>query len=323
MEENNKPFAISKRLLLAVYGIIPAVMCVIVLDMAFFSSQIKGAIGLTATTAAIYILLLELPHIIGSFISYADNEYIRFYKKNIFIKLPILILGIGILFFFQPLLTFALYIVYTMYHSLKQQTGIAGILVGNKSAMHTWWTYGAVIVAVIGNFYLFAHELGSYFSAFITLPIFSALLLGFLAIAWMYLRLLPLKTIGFQYVLATTLLLVGSYLCIVLGYLFFAVFLVRFVHDATAFVFYSVHDANRNAQKASNIFYAVPKLLRLPSLAVTPVFAVVIAHYLQAYVIGAAHSAVVIIILGCAHYYIESFMWKHESLHRKQLRFVP
>jgi hypothetical protein len=321
MEEDPKPFAISKKLLLAVYGIIPLVLGVVFFDITLFSAQIKETIGLTATTAAIYILLLELPHIMGSFISYADNEYIRFYKKKIFFKLPLLLIGVAVLFFFQPELTFALYIVYTMYHSLKQQTGIAGILVGKKSAMHTWWTYAAIIVAVIGNFYLFTPQLGM-FAPYINLPVFTFSLLVFIALTLIYLRFLSFKTIGFQYVLATTLLLVGSYFCIVLGYLFFAVFLVRFVHDATAFVFYSVHDANRNAQKASNIFYMVPKMLRIPSLAVTPVLAVVIAHYLQVYVIGGAQSAVVIIFLGCAHYYIESFMWKHESLHRKQLRFI-
>ena len=75
MEENNetKPFAISKKLLLSVYGIAPLLLVLVFLDTFFFNFYIKNALGINATHAALYVLFLELPHILASFMWKRDS----------------------------------------------------------------------------------------------------------------------------------------------------------------------------------------------------------------------------------------------------------
>lgn len=324
MEENKplQPYAVSRRLLLALYGIIPLIAALVAIDSTVLHSSLKHAIGLSATTATIYILFLELPHIIGSFISYADDEYIRFYKKKILVYLPLLLACVFALVMFNAQLAFGLYVVYTMYHSIKQQTGIAALFVGTKSVFHVLWSYAGIITAVLGNFYIFAPQSAGPLAFLVSVPVITSCATVFVLLGLAYMISLKRRDIGLWYVGATTLLVLTSYGCLLLGYLFFAVLLIRFVHDTTAFTFYAVHDGNRNANASPNILYRYIRFIPLPLFLVTPVLGILIAYYIQTFTITSSQSATVLMLLGCTHYYIEGFMWKRESIHRKQLRFT-
>ena len=324
MGKNNstQPFAISKKVLLSVYAIAPFMLFLIFLDTYFFHFFLKNTLTLTTTNSAIYILFLELPHIIGSFIGYADAEYVQFYRKKLFIYLPLLL---SLTFFvIQINLAWVLfsYLIYTMYHNIKQQTGIARLLVGSGSYQHEIWSYSAFASAIIGNVYVFLPQVLGEYSFTIPFQVLTFCIpLMFLTLL-LYLSILPKKSIGCMYVIAITLMLFAAYICISFGYFFFAIFITRFVHDVTAFIFYSVHDSNRNAVTAKNFFYKFFTPLHIPSLLITPVLGVFIAYLLQQYGIPFSQSASLIILSGFTHYYIESFMWKRDSIHRNQLRFV-
>jgi hypothetical protein len=325
MEENNavKPFAISKRVLLGVHIIIPVIAFLIMCDTIFWGGFLKQVLKVDSTNAAIYLLFLELPHVIGSFIGYADSEYLRFYRTRLFIRLPLLLLATAALSFLYLDLAFGVYLVYTMYHSLKQQTGITSLLAGGTSRLHMLWTWSAIVVAVLGNFYVLGSQLTR------GVPIFNTtLLLSFCAVIFClasvaYIVSIRKRDIGLAYACATTVLLLSSYFSVIIGYFFFAILLIRIVHDTTAFIFYAVHDSNRNALTPKNFFYFMLKPLHLPLLIITPLLGVVIAYYLRHIGVTYAQSALLVILLGLSHYYIEGFMWKRESLHRRELRFVP
>lgn len=325
MEESNtiKPYAISKTLLLSVYGIIPVLFILTVLDFYFWDSFLKNLTNFNEMTAPLYVLFFELPHIISSFVSYADSEYLKFYKRNIFIYLPallcitLLIMGVSIEFAFLS------YLAYTMYHAIKQQTGIAKMFVGKSTVLHTFWSVLAILGAVIGNFIIFSpHIFKMFFFQVPPLLIQTLIVISFIVISLLYLKKIQLFSIGWLYVLFTALLLIGSYVWVVIGYFFFAIFVIRFVHDTTAFIFYAVHDSNRNAVTNNNLVYTFGKSLHVPLLLITPAFGIVVAYVLQKYGITFSQSAGIVIILGVTHYYIESFMWKRDALHRTQLRFT-
>jgi hypothetical protein len=323
MEENNitKPYSISKRLLLQVYGVVPILLLLVIMDTWYFDFFLKDNLGLTAANAAVYVLFLEFPHIIASFVGYADGEYLKFYKKKLLIYLPTILILSFLLISVSFELAFLGYIIYTMYHSIRQQTGIAKMLTETRVHIHELWSGIAVTLGILGNLVIFSPLFFTQFTAVPAVGILTIFVVGFIAISASYLYVLPRKNLGWFYVLATSLMLILGYVFIVLGYLFFAVFIVRFVHDVSAFIFYSIHDSNRNAQVTNNMVYRLLKPTHIPLLLVTPIVGIVGAYFLQKYGVSFQHSASAIILIAVAHYYLESFMWKREALHRRQLRF--
>jgi hypothetical protein len=209
-----------------------------------------------------------------------------------------------------------------MYHSIRQQTGIAKMLVSSHTKVHSLWSVVAVISAIVGNLFIFAPLFFAQYAFLVSLPILTVCALCFVVVSAWYLSVLPSSGIGWWYIFATTTMLCTSYVFAVAGYVFFAILLVRFVHDATAFVFYSIHDSNRNAYTRKNFVYRLLKPTHLPLLCVTPVVGIGVAYVLQKYGVSFEQSASAVILIAVAHYYLESFMWKRDALHRKQLRFV-
>ncbi len=127
--------------------------------------------------------------------------------------------------------------------------------------------------------------------------------------------------IGRQYILATTLMVLVAYFFVRSGYLFFAFFVIRFVHDMTAFTFYVVHDSNRNSPALNNSFYALFKKIKLPLLIIVPVVSIGIALLLRLGVGDTMIATAILATIGFVHYYLESIMWKRESLHRQHISF--
>lgn len=324
MEENNdaKPFAISKKLLLSVYGIAPLILVLVFLDTFFFNFYLKNTLGINATHAAIYVLFLELPHILASFIGYADTEYILFYKQKVLVYLPTVLCVAFFVVYTNVTLAFFLYMVYTMYHSIKQQAGIAKMLVGKVGIIHELWSHAAIVGFIVGNLYVFAPFFLHKYAMLFSLPVLTACVVVMSILSIYYLATIPFRTIGWLYVCAITFMFLTSYLCAMLGYLFFSVFVTRIVHDSTAFIFYAVHDSNRNARSPKNILYKILKPSHIPVLCITPVVAMIAAYLVQRHGVSFTQSAAAVILSGVAHYYLESFMWKRDSIHRKQLRFV-
>jgi hypothetical protein len=84
------------------------------------------------------------------------------------------------------------------------------------------------------------------------------------------------KTVAKKYIALITLMVLTSYVFILFGYVFLAFFLIRFVHDVTAFYFYIIHEMNRNSQSIKNVLYRHLPLLPISLVIIVPVLAITI-----------------------------------------------
>jgi hypothetical protein len=136
MENNLLPYKIDSRWLLRIYTIGLLLVVIVVADQVFFEKALLPYMGLTSLFLPLYLLFFELPHIIASFLGFADREYVQRYKSSLLVVLPLLLLFVGFLMYLNFMATVVLYLCATMYHVIKQQTGIALIL-GTKKILDT------------------------------------------------------------------------------------------------------------------------------------------------------------------------------------------
>jgi hypothetical protein len=311
---------ISWRWLLALHLIIPVLLLVWFIDKTFFEYSLLPHMGMGALLLPLYLLVFELPHIIGSLLTFADAEYVRFYRGHLILGIPVLLGLVGGLLYFVPTLAFLFYILATMYHVLRQQTGIASILAKQKGFVFTVWTASMIVATSI---MLALASVPATFS-FLEVRLYSLVALlavGVSTVAGVLFALKSKTLLGRYYILATTLLVGTSYFFALVSYFFFAVFVIRFVHDVTAFTFYVVHDQNRNASTVHNYFYALLAKIKIPLLIGVPLASIIIALVLRLGISGTTVATAITVLFGFAHYYVEAVMWKRDSLHRQQISF--
>jgi hypothetical protein len=110
-------------------------------------------------------------------------------------------------------------------------------------------------------------------------------------------------------------MLVAVYAFWELGYSVFVIMVPRFVHDITAFYIYAVHDHNRNLQARHNYIYR--SFSFLSPLILCPALAIVLSAVLGPNTWFVAP----LIIITLLHYYTESFIWRGDTPHRRQIAF--
>jgi hypothetical protein len=120
---------------------------------------------------------------------------------------------------------------------------------------------------------------------------------------------------GTLYLYANLAMLVAVYAFWELGYAVFVIMIPRFVHDITAFYIYAVHDHNRNLQTRHNYIYR--SFAFASPLILCPVLAIAMSAVLESYVWFVAP----LLIITLLHYYTESFIWRGDSPHRRQVAF--
>ena len=350
--------AVQKRqvkspMLLALYGIIPLCLVVMLLDVAFFEQSIKSTfLPVQPDDWAFWAIVFNFPHIVSSIMTMVDKEYWHFYKVRMMKALWIITLGVVIFTYAIPALfpgfiataTYGLFFVffasYTMYHVLSQQFGIGMMMMRvTQGKLYQWWRILATIAATSLYLGVFASSainkvsfhgvmLNDLMNGLIGLFVVLASLCGGLLIKQ------SKRTIGTWYVLSNLAMLYATWLFFAMDYTLFVIMIPRFVHDITAFIIYSVHDQNRNAVEKPNLIYRVAQFIPLPPLLLCPLIAIGIANGIESgtavvdnllQVSGAPNllqiSAQVIFIASFFHYYIESFVWKRESIHRHSVSF--
>ncbi len=318
MENNSTSLTvIPKKFLLLVYLVLPVLFCVFLADVYFFDSALLPYMGLTSMVLPLYLLFFELPHIIASFFGFADKEYFTHYKKHLLFFLPLILIATSILLYVNFSLGVTLYLVGTVWHGLKQQTGIALILGARPGWVHTAWTLIPVVITSLAYVYyivpeVFPAQLVPLISPIILLGIVSLLIITSIKM-WQSVPKVRL------YVLCVSSLFFFSYIFILSGYIFLAFFAVRFIHDLSAFAFYATHDQNRNVSERKNYLYKLFSLVPLPVLVLTPVLAVGFAYLTRISTDGLAIGYVALVLMGMSHYYLESIMWKRDTPHRKYI----
>ena len=320
MENNPLPFAIKRTWLLRIYLVMPILLSVFLVDIIWYNQRLVFPyMGLSSLLLPLYLVVFELPHIIGSFLSFADKEYVQHYKRALVRGLPVVLIVVSALLYFNLQVAFVCYLVATVYHVIKQQTGIGLLLGAARGRWFVWWSYSGIIVTSL--LYVF----------FILPELFPTNTLGLLNIAvlvgivgfvvcGLVVRAKSVPKIARQYVVYTTLSLVLGYVFIMVGYLFLAFFLIRFIHDVTAFYFYIAHETNRNHQTVHNIIYQWLRHIPLPIFVLVPLISIGFAYALRVGITGPAAVYVVVILFGFVHYYLESMIWKKDALHRQVIQ---
>jgi hypothetical protein len=309
---------ISTKWLLAIHLIIPVLLLIWWIDVTYFQKSLLPYMSPASTFLPLYLLIFDLPHIIASLVTFADKTYIKFYRKHIIIGLPILLLFVVIIFYLNQTLALVIYFVTTMYHAIRQQTGIASMLSRIKGILFYCWSWALIIASGILLVLIFMPDTFNWnqiklLSLIALFFIVVGLILSFIY-AW------KAKTvIGRWYVIATSLMIVCAYFFAINDYIFFTIFVVRFVHDITAFSFYVTHDINRNSDSTHNFIYATINKIKLPLLFLVPLTSVVIALLVRYGFELIDLAFIVLIMLSFVHYYVEAIMWRRDSIHRQQI----
>ncbi|GAB1256762.1 hypothetical protein NBRC116494_12640 [Aurantivibrio plasticivorans] len=254
---------------------------------------------------------------------------------------------------------FIFYTVYTMYHVLSQQYGIGWMMMrAARDRIFQSFRWLSVLSASLMYIMIFGERVLSEVSGFgysgYGLALIAVSVLTALTVAaglWLLSR--SQTKLGTMYLASNVAMFVATYAFLVLDYPMFVIMVPRFVHDVTAFMIYSVHDDNRNRDEYRNSIYRFLKFLPIAPMFLCFPLAIVLANGVECgvYMLDAAlgFSAPfnsecfirefyappatnglpynmkiwmqVMFIVGLFHYYIESFVWRRDSIHRHSAGF--
>jgi len=329
--------AVSFRVLLGLYGIIPLCLLLQLSDRLFFEQSLLEKLPSAPAHFILFQILFGTPHIIASSLLLATNsDYLSFYKNRLIgISLFIIIVfGIGSLFIPYKIL-YIITACWTVYHVLKQQHGVArGIcrLPNREFYLQLWLSILAGIFIYIGIFLknslsVQQQEWIKYIAAGLTLGLILSTFL-----AQRYIK----NTLGYYFLWANTLLIMSSFYLFIESYYFLAILIPRLVHDATAYIFYLTHDYNKHASQPQNSLYQLAKRCNIHIFFVLPVLSLFLTVILQLYgdnivrfisqfILGFEIRKTITLgligYLSLMHYYSEAFMWKNGSPLRQFIHF--
>ncbi len=329
--------AISFRLLLAIYSIIPLCLLIQFIDANYADAYLRQALSSSPKHFILLLIIVGTPHIISSsMLLFGNREYWNYYKFRIIaMSLAIIVVfGFGSLFLPYHLL-FVLVAIWTIYHVLKQQHGVArGVcrLSGWQFYLQLWLSIAAGIFIYMGIFLknsLLPEQVES-------IRLISGIFCAALVISSLYCQRSVPTAFGKAFLWANSLLVLASFYLYLQQYYILAILVPRLVHDTTAYIFYVSHDYNRHHRQPRNFLYRTARKLHLNIFIVLPVLSFGLAIILQQYgdylvdwlsefLFGVEiRKAVTLGLLGylaLMHYYTEAFTWKSGSPYRQFIAF--
>ncbi len=312
------PIGISRKVLLSFYLLVPGLFAVFLADKFLLEGRIKPYLEFSGLIRSVY-LLVPFPHILASFFSFGDTDYLKFYRKKLALGIPLILGGSFFLLQFISIATFEpIFRSLTFFHVITQQVGITGLLLGNRSRYFTLWKWSIIAVGIIAGHCLFP-------SAIVTNLIPYPLLLSFVVAGNLVCLVLTFlvaregsNSLGKMYTWANWAMLVAVGTCAWQNYFLIGYLIPRSIHDLTAFCFYVSHDQNRSFNEPRNYFYNLFSFLRLPVAILCPLISIGIVLALSTnFTIYA-----VVVAFSLCHYYIESFIWKPGTVHRSFIRMT-
>lgn len=311
----SKYLAISPRLLLSIYAVIPLALGFVALDVFLLHGALGATLPHEPESLLLFSLLFVLPHILASFFSFADREYLQHYKDVLLPGMQYAALFVILAPLISGMFALYAYAIFTMIHVFFQQAGISKILMHGANNMHTFWQWSGVVVATI--IYVTAYEQFwfPYAESMSLIFLFAFALLTYTVFGLLAAHASRTR-IGTLYFWGTHTLPIVSLLCLYAGYPLLALALPRVIHDLTAFLFYVTHDHNRALHTDANVLYRASTSLGLPIIVFSPLLAIALAYPLQS--TSLYHYVLPLLMMcGLMHYYIEHHIWKHGSLHRR------
>lgn len=331
------PLAVSFRLILGLYAIIPACLLLRLFDGWFWQSYLKDNLPSSPTHFLLFQILFGTPHIVASAILLASNsDYIRFYQRKIILMTAAAACFFGIGSLFIPYLALYLLVAcWTVFHVLKQQHGIARGLCRLPSwafNLLLWLSVTAGIFIYIGIF--LKNSLDAHQATLI--KNIAANLSVVLLLTTLYCQRYATSRFGKWFLWSNTLLVLSSFYLYVEQYYFLAILAPRLVHDTTAYIFYVTHDYNKHREQPRNAIYRFAQRCDIPIFVVLPLISFGLAFVLQSYgdhVVNLImnylfgfeiRKAITVGLLGylaLLHYYSEAFTWKQDSPYRRFISF--
>lgn len=321
-----QPISVKAYYLTALYIVVPLCAILVILDITLFNRALQQNYLPSSPEAwLIWAIVFETPHIIASFFSFADKEYFQHYKNRL-VKAVIVFSGIVVLFtIIAPailpsslarlvFIAFTAFVItYTMYHVLSQQLGVAVSLMkirpGKLYEPFRW-------SATLAGTFMYILAISSIDQVFV--GIFQTIAVGFIVLSCILGFLIGKQSKsrqGFWYLYNNIFMLIAVYAFLHLGYGVFVLLVPRFVHDLTAFYIYAVHDRNRNQVIQHNYIYCTFSFVS--PLVICPALAIILSLAME----QQAWLVAPLLVLGLLHYYVEGFIWRGKTLHRRHVSF--
>jgi hypothetical protein len=273
-----------------------------------------------------WIFFFGLPHIVSSFQTMCDTEYLTAYRK----QLP-LIFGLFLLPFalhqagMPAAIIFTIVLILTVHHVVAQQYGIALSVARLRpsilSAICKWSTVALGIVAYF-QCYFAADLVGNAHygmlvtvADFLMMPLLWVIAVGGSLLAW---QARQQRTGAVLLALNILLLMLALILIFKTPYMLVGLMLARILHDISGFVVYIGHDSARNRVERKNLLYRVFPFL--PIWLLNLAFALAIAAGLTYLSTRMAFIGWLVIGITIAHYYIEGRIWRGGTPHRQHFR---
>lgn len=334
---NDNRLTVSYRLLLGLYAIIPLCLSLQLFDGWFWHGFLQQNLPSSPKQFLLFQVIFGTPHIVASSILLASNtEYLKLYKLKIVLMTAaiIAVFGIGSLFIPYKVL-YVTVAAWTVYHVLKQQLGVGRSLY----RLPDWAFYLLLWLSVTAGLFVY---IGIFLKNSLEpqqvewIKLIAGSLCGGLVACALLCERYQTSTSGRYFLWANVLLVLSSFYLFVQQYYFFAILVPRLVHDATAYIFYVVHDYNKHRRQPRNFIYRSAALIHLPIFVVLPLASFALTFVLQSYGDEAVNAltrylfdieinkAVTLGVLGylaLMHYYTEAFTWKQGSPYRRFIGF--
>jgi hypothetical protein len=334
---DERKLAVSFRLLLGLYSIIPLCLALQMVDGWFWQGFLRENLPTRPTHFLLFQILFGTPHILaGTLVLASNTEYLKFYQRKIILMTTAIAMVFGVGSLFIPYQVFyVLVAAWTVYHVLKQQHGVArGVCRLPPWAFYLllWLSVTAGLFVYIGIF--LKNSLDAQQTEWVKQ--IAGLLCAGLILSAIYCQRYATTAFGKWFLWSNIFLVISSFYLYLQQYYFLAILAPRLVHDATAYIFYVTHDYNRHHKHPRNFIYRFAARCHLHIFIVLPVCSFALAFFLQAYgdnIVNAItelffgveiRKAITLGLLGylaLMHYYTEAFTWKQESPYRRFIAF--
>lgn len=309
--------ALPRRVLLALYWVVPMSIVLPLLDGLLLGGAMKRALPIHPDDVWMWTLIFNVPHLVASSLLLLDREYLRFYRRPLswaMLALPVF----WVTCVLTPHVTMVwITTVITTYHLLGQQVGILRMMGGGDPG-RTLAPYHimAVVTWLLASNLILPDDLklkvGLHDPRWLSLLCFAALT----ALAWPMWRRVQGR-FALTYLAANHLMFAAFIPLAATGYGFFFALMPRIVHDLSAFSFYVVHDMNRNRERPRSLLYKCFGFLGLPAWVLLPCVSVGIGYVITTVNPGSLLQPIGLISLF--HYITEAVTWRRGGLHRQSI----
>jgi hypothetical protein len=275
----------------------------------------------------LWAFFFGLPHIVSSFQTMCDTEYLTAYRKQVATILCVVVLPLALSSAGVPAwLLLVVVLVLTQHHVVAQQFGTAlAVARMRPTAAFAACKWTTLTLGILAAFLTYAAtELEGTASYAVLAPLAGHVSTPLLAVVLASGGLLVWRcrhNRAGALIFAMNVLLFATALVLIFHspYALAGLMLVRILHDVSGFVVYIGHDTARNKTRRRNVLYRA--LPFLPVWLLNLAFALGLAAALTYCANRIAWIGWLVTGITLAHYYMESVIWRGPTPHRQHFKF--